>query len=117
MAVMLDAAGLYGMLAYSVARRTGEIGVRFALGATRRVVLRGVLTESAKVVVPGVALGVAASLTLTRILSTLLYGVAPTDPLVLGAVVVCLVVVSLLAASVPAWRASRVNPLVALRDE
>jgi predicted permease len=117
MAVMLAAAGLYGMLAYSVARRTGEIGVRFALGATRRVVLRGVLTESAKVVVPGVALGVAASLTLTRILSTLLYGVAPTDPLVLGAVVVCLVVVSLLAASVPAWRASRVNPLVALRDE
>jgi putative ABC transport system permease protein len=116
LAVVLAAAGLYAVLAYSVTRRTGEIGVRFALGATRGAVLWPILAESAKLVTLGVAIGAPAALALTRILSTLLYGVAPTDARVLGAVVVCLFGVALIAACVPAWRASRVNPLVALRD-
>ena len=116
LAVVLAAAGLYGVLAYSVTRRTGEIGVRLALGATRGAVLWPILAESAKLVALGVAIGVPTALALTRILSTLLYGVAPTNARVLGAVVVCLFGVALIAACVPAWRASRVNPLVALRD-
>jgi putative ABC transport system permease protein len=116
LAVVLAAAGLYGVLAYSVTRRTGEIGVRLALGATRGAVLWPILAESAKLVALGVAIGVPTALALTRLLSTLLYGVAPTNARVLGAVVVCLFGVALIAACVPAWRASRVNPLVALRD-
>jgi predicted permease len=116
-AVVLAAAGLYGVLAYNTARRTGEIGIRLALGATRGAVLWPVLAESAKLAALGVAMGVPAALALTRLLSNVLYGVAPTDPRVLGAVVLCLFLVALIAALVPAWRASRVNPLVALRYE
>jgi predicted permease len=117
LAVALAAAGLYGVLAYNTARRTGEIGIRLALGATRGAVLWPVLAESAKLAALGIAIGVPAALALTRLLSNLLYGVAPTDPRVLGAVVLCLFCVALIAALVPAWRASRVNPLVALRYE
>jgi putative ABC transport system permease protein len=117
LAVVLAAAGLYGVLAYNTARRTGEIGIRLALGATRGAVLRPVLAESAKLAALGIAIGVPAALALTRLLSNLLYGVAPTDPRILGAVVLCLFCVALIAALVPAWRASRVNPLVALRYE
>jgi len=117
LAVALATAGLYGVLAYNTARRTSEIGIRLALGATRGAVLWPVLAESAKLAALGIAMGVPAALAVTRLLSNLLYGVASTDPRVLGAVVLCLFCVALIAALVPAWRASRVNPLVALRYE
>lgn len=115
--VALAAAGLYGVLAYNVTRRTGEIGIRFALGATRGAVLRPVLTESAKLVALGIAIGIPAALALTRVLANLLYGVSPTDLRVLGGGVLLLFAVAMAAASIPAWRASRVDPLVALRYE
>jgi predicted permease len=117
LALLLASAGLYGVLAYTVTRRTGEIGVRVALGATRGAVLRPVLGEAVRLVAIGVAIGVPAALMLTRLLENLLYGVTPTDVRVLGGVVVVLFLVALAAASIPAWRASRVNPLVALRYE
>jgi predicted permease len=117
LALVLAAAGLYGVLAYSTTRRTAEIGIRLALGATRGAVLWPIVAESAKLATAGIAIGVPAALALTRLLSNLLYGVAPTDARVLGAVVLCLLAVALIAALVPAWRASRVNPLVALRYE
>lgn len=117
LAVGLAAAGLYGVLAYSTTRRTGEIGIRLALGATRSAVLWPVLAEAARLAALGIAIGLPAALALTRLLSNLLYGVTPTDARVLGAVVLCLLGVALIAASVPAWRASRINPLVALRYE
>ena len=116
-ALVLAAVGLYGLLAYTVGRRTNEIGVRFALGATRADVLRPVLAESAKLAALGVAIGVPAALSLTRLLESRLYGVEPTDPRVLGGAALCLFFVAQLAALVPAWKASRVNPLVALRHE
>jgi predicted permease len=117
LALLLASAGLYGVLAYTVTRRTGEIGVRIALGATRGRVLWPVLVESSKLVALGVAIGVSAALALTRLLSTLLYGVTPTDPRVLGGAMLSLFLVALAAGAIPAWRASRVNPLVALRYE
>lgn len=117
MALLLAAVGLYGVIGYAVTRRTNEIGIRLALGAPRGTVLRSVLLESWTVVAIGVAIGVPAALSLTRLLSSLLYGVTPTDPWVLTSAVACLFVVALVAASRPAWRASRVDPLVALRYE
>jgi predicted permease len=117
LAIVLAAAGLYGVLAYNTARRTREIGIRLALGATPRAVLWPVLAESVKLAAMGIAMGVPAALALTRLLSSLLYGVAPTDPYVLGAVALCLFCVALMAAVVPAARASRVDPLAALRYE
>jgi predicted permease len=116
-AVLLAAVGLYGVLAYTVSRRTNEIGVRLALGATRPAVLRPVLVESARLAGLGVVVGVPATLALTRVLESLLFGVTPTDGRVLGVVVFALFFVALAAAAVPAWRASRVNPLTALRYE
>ena len=117
LALLLAAAGLYGVLAYNITRRTAEIGVRLALGATRGAVLWPVLTESMKLVSVGIAIGVPAALALTQFLDSLLYGVSPTDGRVMGGVVFLLFVVALAAAAIPAWRASRVNPLVALRSE
>jgi predicted permease len=117
LALVLASVGLYGVLGYSVARRTGEIGVRLALGATRGAVLRSVLGESWLLVAIGSAIGVPASIAGSRVLSTLLYGVTPSDPKVLAGAVSCLFLVALGTASLPAWRASRVDPLVALRHE
>ena len=117
LALLLASVGLYGVLAYAVTRRTNEIGVRLALGAPRAMVLWSVVRESWMLVAIGVAIGLPAAVALTRFLSSLLYGVAPTDPWVLGGVVGCLFVVALAAAARPAWRAVRVDPLVALRYE
>lgn len=117
LALVLASVGLYGVLGFAVTQRTNEIGIRLALGATRGTLLWSVLRESWILVAIGVAIGVPAALTLTRLLSSLLYGVTPTDPWVLSGAVACLFVVALAAASQPAWRAVRVDPVVALRHE
>lgn len=116
-ALALASLGLYGVLGYSVARRTSEIGLRLALGATRGAVLRAVLRQSLAVVAIGLAVGMPASLLLARPLSGLLYGVTPSDPTVLAGAAGCLVAVALAAAALPAWRAARVDPIIALRHE
>jgi predicted permease len=117
LAVLLACLGLYGVLGYAVARKTGEIGVRLALGATRGRVLRSVLRESSILVAIGCAVGVPAAVLSSRLVSSLLYGVTGSDPGVLGAAGSCLFAVAMLAAALPAWRASRVDPLIALRHE
>ena len=116
-ALLLAAVGIFGVISYSVSRRAHEIGIRMALGATPKHVMRMVLGESAKLVLLGLALGVPAALGLTRFLSTLLFGVHPADPLTFLGVALLLTVVALVASYVPARRAMRVDPLVALRYE
>ena len=117
LSLFLASVGLYGVLGYHVARRTGEIGLRLALGATRGGVLRSVLRQSAIVVAIGSAVGVAATTQLSSLLSGLLYGVTVSDTGVLAAAVASLFIVAMAAAAIPAWRAARVDPLVALRQE
>ena len=114
-ALLLAGIGIYGVVAYSVAERTHEIGTRVALGADRGKVVRMVLRRVALLVVPGVALGIAGALAVTRVLASLLFGVEPNDPGTLAGVAALLVSVALIAAVIPARRASRVDPLVALR--
>ncbi|MBX9603758.1 MAG: ABC transporter permease [Bryobacteraceae bacterium] len=116
-ALMIAAVGLYGVMAFAVAQRTQEIGVRIALGASASEVLRMVLTQGAKPLAAGLLLGLAGAYGITRVLRTLLIGVSPTDPLTYGAISALLVAVALLACYIPARRASRVDPLVALRYE
>ena len=117
LALLLAAIGTYGVLAYDVAARTHEIGLRMALGAMRVDVMAVVLRRAARVAVTGVVLGVAGALALTRVLSKSLFEVKPNDPLTFASVAALVVAVSLLAALVPARRATRVDPLVALRHE
>ena len=117
LALLLACAGLYGVLGYAVARRTNEIGLRLALGATRRGVLWSVLRECARLVTVGVILGVSAAIVATRLLSDLLFGVTPTDARVFAAVVILVTAVAGVAAFRPAWRASRVDPWVALKHD
>jgi predicted lysophospholipase L1 biosynthesis ABC-type transport system permease subunit len=117
LALVLASVGLYGVLGYAVARRTAEIGLRLALGASRGDVLRSILRRSLIVVLAGLVIGVPATMLLSKPLAGLLYGVAPTDPRILAGAAVCLVVVGLAAAAVPALRAARVDPLTALRHE
>ena len=116
-AMVLSAAGLYGLLSFVVGQRTAEIGVRMALGASRFQILRDVLAQGVRLAGAGILIGLLASLALTRLMSTLLFGVHPNDPLVLGAITGILLGVALLATSVPAWRASKVEPLTALRAD
>jgi predicted permease len=116
-ALALAAIGTYGVLSYSVEQRTREIGIRMALGAQVGQVLRMILSQGAVLVGLGLALGVLGALALQKVLASLLFGVAPTDPLIFGLVVVLLALVSLLACWWPARRAARVDPLVALRYE
>ncbi len=116
-ALTLAAVGIYGVVAFSVARRTQEMGIRIALGAQRRDVLQMVLGEGARLAALGVVMGIAASLVITRLMSTLLFGVSATDPLTFAGVAVLLSLVALLAAYIPARRAMAVDPMVALRDE
>jgi putative ABC transport system permease protein len=117
LALLLSSIGIYGVMAYSVAQRTHEIGVRMALGAARRDVVRLVIAEGVGISLAGTALGVAASLALTRVMASLLVGVSPRDPFTLAAGSSLLLVVAIAASFVPALRAARVPPMVALRGE
>jgi predicted permease len=117
LALLVAAVGLYGAMAYTVARRTREIGIRMALGARRESVLSHVLREAARLAAIGGALGLAIAVPATRLLRSQLFGVSPSDPLTLVGVCVVLGAVSLAAAYVPARRATRVDPVVALRAE
>jgi putative ABC transport system permease protein len=116
-ALLLASVGLYGLMSYTVGRRTREIGLRMALGAQRLEVLKMIVMEASKLVLIGLLVGIPASLAASRLLSSVLFGLKFVDPLSLGAVVLLLVVVALFAAVIPAHRASKVDPMVALRYE
>jgi len=117
LALFLAAMGIYGTLAYAVSQRKHEIGIRLALGATPGDVLRFVLGWGTRLACVGAVSGIVAALALTRLMSGLLYGVGPTDPTTFAAVVVLLLMVTLLACYIPAQRATRVDPMIALRCE
>src|SRR6185312_5833370 len=116
-ALLLATVGIYGVTSYTVGQRTNEIGIRMALGATRGQILRSVLGGGMLRALLGIAMGVAAAFGLTRLLSGMLFGVSPYDPITLGSVAVLLGVVAGAACWIPARRAMRVDPMTALRYE
>jgi len=116
-ALVLAAVGLYGVGAFFVTRRTQEIGIRMAIGAQRSDVLRLVLGEGARMAGLGILIGIVASFAITRLVSSLLFGIGATDPLTFSGVAVLLSLVALVATYIPAGRAMRVDPVTALRYE
>jgi len=116
-ALLLATTGVFGVMAYSVSRRTREIGVRVALGARSRDVLTMILGQGLRTILIGIAIGFAGSLAITRTLQSLLFGVTATDPVTFVAVILLLVTTALLACYIPARRAAKVDPMVALRCE
>jgi ABC-type antimicrobial peptide transport system permease subunit len=117
LALFIAAIGVYGVISYSVAQRTQEIGVRMALGAVRRDVLTLVLWHGMRTSLTGIAIGLAAAYALTRVMVNLLFGVSATDPLTFTAIALLLALVALAACLVPARRAMKIDPLAALKFE
>jgi putative ABC transport system permease protein len=117
LAMVLTAVGLYGVISYTVAQRTHEIGIRMALGAKPKDMLRLIIGQGMKLGVIGVAIGFAIAMGLTHFLSSMLFGITATDPVSFGAVILMLLVVVVMACYVPARRAMRVDPMIALRHE
>ena len=113
--LLLAMLGVYGTMAYSVAQRTFEIGLRMAFGAEKATILRGVLRHAAKLAVCGVAIGLVLSFALARLITGMLVGVRPLDPLTLGMASALLLITAMAAAFGPGWKATRVDPMVALR--
>ena len=116
-ALFLAAVGIYGVLAYMVAQRTKEIGIRIALGGSRKKIFRLVLGEGLLLLGAGFAIGLAGTVVLSRYLAAELFGIRPLDPFVLASVASILAAVALVASVLPAQRATRVDPIVALRQE
>jgi putative ABC transport system permease protein len=116
-AMLLSAIGIYGVISYSVAQRTQEIGIRIALGAQVRDVLQLVIGQGMKLALIGISVGIAGALALTRVLSDLLFNVSVTDPLTFAGVSALLALVALLACYIPARRAVNVDPMIALRRQ
>jgi len=115
-ALLLAGLGIYGVISYMVGERRHEIGIRIALGASRQNILRMVLRQGLGLAAAGAAAGVGGGLVVSHLMSRLLYGVSPTDPLTFASVVLVLLTVALAACSIPARRATRLDPLVVLRE-
>ena len=117
LALLLAMAGIYGVMGYVVTQRTSELGLRMALGAVRADVIGLVLSRAAALAAAGLAAGAALSLALSRFVSAMLFGLKATDPSTYGLVLLSVASIAILAAAGPAWRASRIDPMVALREE